>query len=170
MAKINFAHYLTRSVYLIAVILATGCASPFPKDLMEKVDARVGFRELQSNPDKHMGATVMLAGVIADVKNAQEGTYLEVVQKPHERRGRPEQTDSTEGRFIVYFQDYLDKAVYRSGRDITVIGEARGIRVQPLGEVEYRYPYLVGTRLHLWERSSGPAFSFGLGIGVSRHR
>jgi outer membrane lipoprotein len=152
------------TLFLVAVLGATGCAPPFAKEALEQVDRGISFRELQRDPDMYKGRRVMLAGVIIETRNTKEGTSIEVLQKPMDQRGRPYETDATEGRFIITTDRFLDAAVYHRGRRITIIAEVAGRKVLPLGEIEYQYPLVVAKELHLWEPSSGPQFFFGVGV------
>jgi outer membrane lipoprotein len=149
---------------LVVVIGMTCCAPPFAKDMLERVDRSITFRELQGDPDTYKGRWVMLAGVIIETRNTEEGTFIEVLQKPMDRLGRPYETDESEGRFIITTDRFLDDAMYHPGRRITVIAEIGGRKVLPLGEIEYQYPVVVPKELHLWEPSSGPQFIFGVGV------
>jgi outer membrane lipoprotein len=152
------------TLLLIAVLGVAGCASPFAKETLERVDRSITFRELQRDPDAYKGRWVMLAGVIIETRNTKGGTSIEMLQKPMDRRGRPYETDATEGRFIIMTDRFLDDAVYHRGRRITVIAEVAGRKVLPLGEIEYQYPVVVPKELHLWEPSSGPQFFFSVGV------
>ena len=149
---------------LVAVIGLAGCAPPFSKEMLGRVDRGITFRELQKDPDMYKGRWVMLAGVIIETRNTKEGTSIEVLQKPMDRQGRPHDTDDTEGRFIITTDRFLDAAVYYPGRRITVLAEMGGRKVLPLGEIEYQYPVVVPKELHLWEPSYGPQFFFGVGV------
>ncbi|MHB8846659.1 MAG: Slp family lipoprotein [Nitrospirota bacterium] len=144
--------------------LTAGCSPPFPRDLMEKVDRRVAFAEVQKDPKAHAGKLIMLGGMIVEIKNLRQGTRIEVLQKPLDGQGRPELTDATGGRFLVLTTQFLDGAVYHRGRTITVVGEVAPPQVLPLGETEYRYPVLSARSLHLWAPYTGPSFSIGIGV------
>lgn len=148
----------------LAVIIAVGCAPPFPKELLDKVEQNVPFAALQKEPERFSGKLLMVGGTIVDTKNLKEGTQIEVLQKPLDGEGRPALTDETGGRFLAVTQKYLDSAVFHRGRSVTIIGEVAGSKVQPLGEIEYRYPVLTAKDLHLWSPYSGPRFSIGVGV------
>jgi outer membrane lipoprotein len=144
--------------------MAGGCAPPFPKETLDKVNRSVSFRELKKEPEKFKGTWVMLGGVIIASKNSKEGTLIEILQRPLETDGRPLQTDSTEGRFLVQSDTFLDSAVYHEGRLVTVVAEVIGRKELPLDDVMYPYPFLMMKDLHLWDPSQGPRFFFGIGV------
>jgi len=154
---------------LLALLLTSACAPPFPQQMLARVDKNLSFKELQKNPDNYKGVWVMLGGMIVAAKNTKEGTMIELLQKPLDSSGRPLQTDTTEGRLFVVAEEFLDAAVYHAGRELSVIGEVSGQKVQLLGELEYHYPLVSAKSLHLWTPSSGSRVSFGIGIGVSSY-
>jgi outer membrane lipoprotein len=149
---------------LYGVLMTAGCAPPFPKETLDKVNRDISFRELTRGPEQFKGAWVMLGGMIVAVKNTKEGTLIEILQKPLDTNGRPLETDATDGRFLVESHAFLDSAVYRQGRSITVIAEVVGRKELPLDEIMYPYPLLTVKDLHLWGPSSGPRFFFGIGV------
>ncbi len=152
------------ALHLITIFGAAGCAPPFAKGALEKVDQSISFWALQRDPETFKGRWVMLAGVIIESRNTKEGTLIEVLQRPMDSRGRPHETDATEGRFIITTDRFLDSTVYHRGRRITAVAEVAGRKILPLGEIAYQYPVVVAKELHLWELSSGPHFFFGIGV------
>ncbi len=160
--QVKFGKIITP--FLIVILGAVGCAPPFAKEALEHVDGSISFRELQRDPDAYAGKWVMLAGVIIETRNTPDGTSIEVLEKPMDGRGRPYETDATEGRFIIMTDQFLDGEVYHRGRRITAIAEVEGLMVLPLGEIEYEYPLVVARELYLWEPSAGPQFFFSIGV------
>jgi outer membrane lipoprotein len=148
----------------LAVILSAGCAPPFAKTLLDRIDKSLTFSELNKAPESHAGKLLMVGGLIVETKNLKDGTQIEVLQKPLDGEGRPALTDETGGRFLIATSQFLDTAVYHRGRSVTIIGEVTGSKMQPLGEIEYRYPVLTAKELHLWAPYSGPQFSVGVGM------
>ncbi len=156
-------------VLLIAavIVLSTGCARPFPTRITDRVDKHVSFDALYKDPGSYKGKWVMLAGIIVASRTEKDGsTYLEVLQKPADDWGRPYRTDESGGRFIAVSRQFLDPAVYRGGRVITVVGEVIGDSVRPLGGMAYRYPLITVEALRLWEPSYGPRYHIAVGVGV----
>lgn len=151
-------------VFLFTLSVTAGCAPPFPKETLDKVNRGISFLELKRDPEKFKGAWLMLGGMIVATKNAKDGTLIEVLQKPLDTNGRPLETDMTEGRFLVQSDAFLDSAVYHQGRLITVIAEVIGRKELPLDEIIYPYPLLILKDLHLWGPSTGPRIFFGVGV------
>lgn len=156
-------HLLT-ILFLLAAGGISACAPVFPKEVTDRIDRHVFFKELKSDPDRFKGIWVMLGGVIVSSKNMQEGTLIEVLQKPLDSDGRPLETDQTEGRFLVESDQFLDSAVYHRERLITIVGEVAGKKAMPIDEIMYQFPLISAKALHLWSPASGPHFFFGIGV------
>jgi outer membrane lipoprotein len=151
-------------LFFIVQFMTPGCAPPFPKETLDKVNKDISFLALKAEPEKFKGTWVMLGGMIVATKNTKEGTLIEVLQKPLDTDGRPRQTDATDGRFLVQSDAFLDSAVYHEGRLITVVAEVVGRKELPLDEIVYAYPHLILKDMRVWSPSSGPRFFFGVGV------
>ncbi|WP_291510555.1 Slp family lipoprotein [Acidithiobacillus sp.] len=93
-------------------------------------------------------------GTIIGSSKVSGETCLTVLSYPLDRLGKPQIGGDTgdSGRFIACTSAALDPVRYRKGRQITVIGYLRGIRIQMIGEHPYRYPLLQASTLYLWPR------------------
>jgi len=134
------------------VVLLNGCSYSISPEMVEKADKTIPFEALRSDPESFKGRTLILGGTIAHITNTKQGTLLEVVQKSLDYWGKPERTDKSGGRFLVFHPGYLDAMVYSPGRGITVAGEVEGSKQKALGEIDYSYPVLLSRELKLWER------------------
>jgi outer membrane lipoprotein len=135
----------------IALCLLSGCVHAVSRDVLKEVDKEITFSALIKGPAAYQGRVVLLGGVIVTTVNKQEGTLLEVYQTRLDSAGRPMDTDRSEGRFLALYQGFLDSEIYKQGREVTLVGTVEGEKVQPLGEIEYHYPYLIIKEIHLWE-------------------
>ncbi len=157
-----------KRLFLVLTVLSfLGCAHVISQELRQSADKGITAAELFKNPDIHKGKMVILGGAIVHSLNMPDGTYIEVLQKPLDYRGRPENTDISHGRFLILYDGYLDPAIYSQGREITVAGEVVGKRVQALGEIQYSYTLVKARELHLLEPSSGIPIIFGIEIWKS---
>lgn len=133
------------------IVFLSGCVHAISRSVMKEVDEEITFSELHKDSTAYKGKVVLLGGVIVETVNKQEGTLLEVYQTRLDREGKPIKTDISEGRFLAFYNGFLDAAIYRKRREVTIAGTVEGERVQPLGEMKYRYPYLVIREIHLWK-------------------
>jgi outer membrane lipoprotein len=145
--------YLIR-VLFISCLLAHGCAPVISKELREQVDSKISYAVVNQNPSGSLGQMVIWGGVIIGAKNREDGTLLEILQKPCDFEGRPEETDASEGRFLALYDGYLDAAIYTEGREVTIAGRIKGERTLPLGEIEYVYPLISAEEIYLWKEKS----------------
>lgn len=151
------------SLILIMMTLL-GCAHVISKEIRGKADKGVDTEAVLKDPESYKGKFIILGGVIISSRNTDEGTYLEVLERPLDSLERPEATDKSRGRFIILHEGYLDSAVYSKGREITVAGEVMGKMVRPLGEMEYPYLLIKSKELHLIEPRGGLPIRFEIGV------
>ncbi len=81
-----------------------------------------------------------------------QGTLIEVTQKPLDYWGKPERTKRTGGRFLVFHPGWLNTMAYAPGVDITIAGEVLGTSSPMIGGKQYDYPIVLAKELKLWER------------------
>jgi len=157
---------LIAMIVSIPVFLFNACMPVISAQLMDRVDRDLTYRSLASRPDESKGKIVLLGGTIVQTLPKPKETEIEVVQKPLSSSGEPYLTDKSEGRYLVIVDRFLDPAIYRPGRDITVAGEVQGSVLRRIGEIDYRYPVIDALELHLWKEPLSPqaypyAYPFG---------
>lgn len=153
------------SIALMAafIFFIMGCAHVVPKEIRERSE-EIPTIALIKNPDAYKGKFVILGGIIISSKNTVDGTYIEVLQKNLDYRGRPEITDISHGRFIIFYDGYIDTAIYSQGREITVAGEVFGKTIRPLGEIQYPYLLIKSRELYLFKPKYEIPIRFGISI------
>jgi outer membrane lipoprotein len=150
-----------RAVFIAAMpctlmVLFNACTPVISPQLMDQVDRNLTYTVLARQPDESRGKIVLLGGTIVQTVPKPKETEIEVVQKQVSSSGEPYLTDKSEGRYLVVVDRFLDPAIYRSGRDITVAGEVQGSVLRRLGEIDYRYPVIAALELHLWKEPLPP--------------
>jgi outer membrane lipoprotein len=143
----------SRRIFILFLSLGLfwGCAHVISKETRSVVDHDIAFSELRTDPAAYRGKTVLFGGVIVRSLIEKEGTLLELYQTRVNREGKPVDLDRSEGRFLAFYEGFLDNEIYRNGRKVTVAGVVKGEETMKLGEIDYRYPYLIVKELHLWE-------------------
>jgi outer membrane lipoprotein len=134
---------------LLALVSLSGCAHVISEGSRQLVDPELTFAKLRENPDAYIGKYALLGGLIATTKNSNDGGQVEVVQLPLNRDGIPEDTFESGGRFLATSPEFLDPLVYKSSRVLTLVGEVKGKKVQPLDGVDYSYPVLAIREVYL---------------------
>jgi outer membrane lipoprotein len=157
-------------IVLASLIGYVACSSVISPQVQSLADPELSYAQLASNPEAYVGKVVVIASTIIETVNTLEGTRLVLLQYPTNCRGCPQTDASSGGRFLVLTPEYLETAIYRSGRALTVAGEVRGQRGPPVGETVYRYPLLAPREMYLWPEGSvgAPLFHFGFGFGFSK--
>jgi len=162
----HIGFFCTLGALLLSVV---GCASVFPPEEMKTLDGDIRFEDLQKHPTAFEGRSVLLGGVIIETQPLSGKTVLVISQRELDFDRKPIADEESKGRFMVSSTQFLDPAIYREGRKITVIGKVTGEVVRPIDGVPYRYPVIQKVSLHLWpvaaQRESEPSFRFGVGIG-----
>ncbi len=139
-----------KTIFLLGLLsTAWSCVAVVSKTLLKEAQM-IPFRELSSEPEKFRGKTVILGGIILDLKVEKEKTILEVLQVPASAYERPKDMEKSEGRFIVEYPSFLDPEVYKKGKAITVGGVIKEKEIGKIGERELVYPLIEGKEIYLW--------------------
>ena len=166
----------SRSVFITSmlcslVLLLDACVPVISPQLVEQVDRNLTYGSLASRPDEAKDKIVLLGGTIVQTVPKPEETEIEVVQKQVSSSGEPCLTDKSEGRYLVVVNRFLDPAIYRSGRDITVAGKVQGSVLRRLGEIDYRYPVIAALEIYLWKEPLSPqAYPYPYPCGYPHYR
>lgn len=159
---------MKRFLYIPVVLLFSfGCAHVISEDIRSRVDTRVSLQEVFENPFVYRGSVVIVGGTIVGAVNKNDGTYIEVIEKPLNYRGVPKYSDSSYGRFIIVHRGFLDTELFSGGRYVTVAGEVIGSRVQKLDEMDYSYLFLRSVEIQLVRPDRGMPVHIGVGVSHS---
>jgi outer membrane lipoprotein len=139
---------------LLGMVFISGCAYPISRELREEARENLTFSSVFQNPTAYTGAIVIWGGTIISTLNRPAGTEVTVLEIPLDSMERPEAETHSHGRFIAKVSKFLDPAIYRPGRGVTVAGEIIGKETQPLGEITYTYPVIVIKQIYLWRQRS----------------
>lgn len=131
-----------------------GCTYAISPGLAGKADKTVRFEKLQADPDSFTGKLIIVGGTIAQTSDVNQGTLIEVIQRPLDYWGKPERTKRTGGRFLVFHQGTLNALAFAPGIDITVAGEVLGTSSPMIGTKQYDYPVVLSKELKRWEPES----------------
>jgi outer membrane lipoprotein len=157
-----------RRTFLILAIafFLSGCAHAISQELREQTDKDLTAEMLFKDPEAYKGKTIILGGLIINTHNSEQGTHIEVLQTPLDSRGRPRNTDYSYGRFIFFYEEYLDAALFSEGKAVTVGGKVFGTETLPLGDIEYTYPLIYASEVHLFGPKSTIPVYFSIGVGA----
>jgi outer membrane lipoprotein len=148
-------------IVLIALALSLfGCATAISKNLRGLADPDLTYEMVKQNPDQYKKQVVIWGGEIVKTTNVEEGTRIEILQKPLDFELNPKYGDNSDGRFIALYDGYLDSAIYEKGREITVGGEIAGTITSPLDQIQYTYPVVAAEEIHLWSERRGDPYLY----------
>lgn len=112
--------------------------------------------------DRSIGARVRWGGEVISSRPEANRTCFEVLARDLDRTYRPLPGDRTYGRFLACKEGFQDPAVFRQGREITVVGRLDEFVTQEVGEYSYRYPRLDADTVYLWpERPDVAVYDYG---------
>lgn len=136
---------------ILSLAMLTGCAHVLSEEARVKADPSITFNQLKALPETYAGKHIILGGIIATVKNAKDGSQLEVVNFELDSGEIPNTASRSGGRFLAVTPEFLDPLVFKKGRPVTIFGEIKGKKTQELDETDYTYPVVAIRELYLWE-------------------
>jgi outer membrane lipoprotein len=151
---------MKRILFLIpTLLLMAGCARVISESSMRLVDQNITFGMLQTNPQAYVGRYLLLGGTIADVRNTNEGTILDVNQYDLDFAQTPKVSGQSGGRFLATTDTFLDPFIYKSGLKVTIAGKVMGKQIRSHDGEQYVYPVIDVREMHLYrEMPSAPVY------------
>lgn len=146
---------LVRRINLVFILLVIeGCVSQVPPLIRQPPLENPSFQSVREDISRYQGTYVRWGGTIVGVQNQKGSAVIEIIGRKLGGEGRPREASATLGRFLVLVDDFLDPAIYRLGRDITVYGS-----VEKIMENDRSEPLLRVKVYHLWSpRAYPPAY------------
>jgi outer membrane lipoprotein len=135
---------------LLLAVLLQGCAVSTPAALRDAPVQGPSLEQVRAQPDSYTDLRLRWGGTVVKVENLPQTTRIEIVARPLQRNGEPVPEESSEGRFIAHFDQFLDPTIYALGRQITVVGRFVRIEERELDQMHYRYPVVRVASHHLW--------------------
>jgi len=136
---------------LLFALFSTSCTTRVSKPIDEKIDEIPSLDAVRLNIDTYIDRRVRWGGVIANVINEKDTTVMEIVDFPLNKKGRPQETDLTQGRFLARFKGFLDPVVNAKGREITIVGTINKSSKGFINQFEYTYPEILVDSFRLWQ-------------------
>jgi outer membrane lipoprotein len=152
----------------LAAAMTLGCATGISKEVRSQVTYEGSFGELQQNPEKFKGQTVIFGGRIIEAQILAQGPELMVLQIDLDSTDRPLGDDQSKGRFLVHSKQFIDPAIYPAGTLVTLVGTLDGSQERLIGQMPYRYPVINALEIKKWPppADTTPRIHFGIGVGT----
>lgn len=137
-------------VLVMWLVIGVGCASKPASSISLAVVEDVSLAQVRSADEAYLGTTVRWGGVVTEVENKADKTWVFLVGRALKDNEKPDSDSPSEGRFIASFSGFIDPLVYKVGRPLTVVGNIEGSTVRPIGEYDYQFPIVTVHDSHLW--------------------
>lgn len=155
---------------LLTGLLQAGCAGG-PRFDLSGVDKTLMPAAAAQNLAEARGRLVYWGGSIVATTNLKDSTRIEVLAYPLDRRGLPDSSERSQGRFVLIQPGYLEAADYAPGRLLSVLGKLTRTHTIRIGEAQTALAEVEARQLYLWPPDAQrprTRFHFGLGVGISR--
>ncbi|MGD8687253.1 MAG: Slp family lipoprotein, partial [Syntrophobacterales bacterium] len=119
-----------KTAIITSMLFYTASCSVISSQVRKEAEPPVEFKTLMKEANAYVGRTVIVGGYILATDKLADKSVILTLQAPLGFRSEPKSRDKSQGRFIVVHKDFLDPAVYRKGRKITVAGYVVGITTE----------------------------------------
>lgn len=151
--------------YLILLMVGlslSACAPVISKGVLKEVDRKITVDKVQKNPAGYAGKKVLWGGVIIASENLESVTEIEVLETGLAWDLMPHSEDYGEssGRFLIAAPQYLDTAIFKKGKKLTIAGTVKGLTTKKIGKMDYTYPVISPVEMKLFETPPPPPAMF----------
>jgi len=134
--------WLVYSAFLLQLAACASIPDPLRGEYPGATPAAVGPGQV--------GSQVRWGGILIATNPEPEQTCFEILGKTLEESARPIESEESQGRFIACKPGFQDPEIFKSGRDVTIIGRINRFEPRNIGEYEYRYPIVDAQVVYLW--------------------
>lgn len=139
---------MKRLIILFSMTLIA-CSS-MPPILKNAPVVNVQLNEVRINVNGFQSTPVRWGGTIIEVENEANVSRIQILYYPLDSSGRPKLHESTQGRFIIQSQNFLDPAIYKKDAEITVTGIVNGAVQRTIGQRVLQLPVVDIENSFLW--------------------
>lgn len=142
-------------------ILLGGCASNIPIEIREDISGNnISINAAASSFPQSKNQAVRWGGTITRVENNPSDTWIEIVGRKLGSYGQPLESDQSLGRFIAQVDGFLDPAIYKVDREITIYGVIKDRIVRKIDDHPYTYPVVKAVSYYLWNDYSDQRYYY----------
>jgi outer membrane lipoprotein len=138
------------TAFLLLLAVLAGCASKPASSISLAVVDDVSLTQVRDDTDAYLGSTVRWGGVVTEVENKADETWIFLVGRALKDNEKPISDGHSDGRFIASFSGFVDPLVYKPGRPLTVVGSIDSNTVRAIGDYDYSFPVVTVRDSHLW--------------------
>lgn len=150
----------TPAICVLALVSLSGCQSAVPLEIRSEPAPSLSLADVQADPAAREGWSVRWGGAIVKVENRDTETWFEILGATLDGEGRPKDLDNPTGRFLARVDGFLDPAVYRPDRKLTLYGTVTGSENRPIGDRPYTYPLIKAQSYYLWPEYLDDAYAW----------
>lgn len=143
---------LQGAALLFSILVLAACSSAIPPEISNQPESAPTLAEVRENPNQYLDSRVRWGGMILRTENADKTSRVTVIALPLNASGRPEQSDTSPGRFIAIVDEFLEPLLYSGERMITFTGRVAGVETQQVGNYPYDYALLKVEHFYLWPK------------------
>lgn len=164
----NRSYFGLAGTVLIAAMITVACAAGISQQAQSQVTYTGAFEPVQQQPEKYTGEIVIWGGKIVETQPGEGRTEMVVLQLELGANDRPQDNDSSKGRFLARSTQFLDPALFPPGTLITVVGRLAGAQERLIGKMAYQYPVIEIVEVKKWpvKADGSPRIQFGIGVGT----
>lgn len=134
---------------LIGVALLSACSS-LPESLSTTNENVITDYQQWLESPVDQNNEIRLGGIIANVTNLKDKTRIEVVNMPINNSGKPNLNSEPAGRYVGYYNGYLESMAFSEGRLVTLLGVSDGEEQGKVDDFEMSFRIMDIKGFHLW--------------------
>jgi len=144
---------IRRLLLLSTLLFMTACASVPMAIQGDNYQMGLTPQMVSSAPESHIRKPVRWGGIIVEVVNNEQETWVEILAMPLSDSAKPYgERNASLGRFIAKTNEFLDPEIFLKGLKITVTGTVSDTIQGKVGERDYVYATVDVQSQYLWPR------------------